>query len=309
MKRLIVTSIAVLSGCLGNWSNEDLEFASALPLKSELQSKLPTTAAQPLSGEGTRRDPLGIGEASQSYLEAKKASNDFNGLLDGLLSIVEAVRNLAPTTREENARTWGPFPDDKNPGYEVVLIITRVDPTHFDWAIKYRQRQPQGDWFDVVTGTFASSGGIRKGKGTVVIFIAENAARLKTLQAFSPIARITTAYVTDEDPITVGMQFTFSANDAGYSELGYGYRENVDKAGKIAFGLRTNDPNVTLLNTAAGWLPDGSGQATANVAEGAYTGAQAVECWDNQFKTTYVFQNWPGGVNLGSAANCVTLPF
>lgn len=309
MKPLFVISIAVLSGCLGNWSNEDLEFASALPLKSELQSKLPTTAAQPLSGEGTRRDPLGIGEASQSYLDAKKASSDFNALLDGLLSIVEAVRNLAPTTREDNARTWGPFPDDKNPGYEVELIITRADATNFTWAIKYRQRQPQGEWFDVVTGTFVSSGGIRKGKGTVVILIAENAAKLKTLQAFGPIARITTAYVTDEDPITVGMQFAFSSNDAGYSELGYGYRENGDKAGKINFGLRTTDPNVLLLNTTAGWLPDGAGQATANVAEGAYTGASAIECWDSQFKTVYAFANWPGGVNIGSAANCVTLPF
>jgi hypothetical protein len=315
MKHSAFACVAVLAGCTGNWSNSDLEFVSALPVKSELQSKIPSTA-QPLSGENTRRDPLGLGEASQSYLDARKASNDFNGLLDGLLAIVEAIRTIAPTSRTADTRSWGPFPDDKNPGYEAQLVIARTEPADggavgrtFGWKIEYRLKQGPGEWFEVVRGNYLATGGVRKGQGAVEILIAENVGKLKTLEAFGPIARIVTGYVTDQNPITVNMAFTFSANDAGVSELGYGYREDGDKAGKINFGLRTTDANVTLLNTTAGWLPSGAGVATARVDEGAYTGANAIECWDEAFKTVYAFQSWPGGANLGSASSCVTLPF
>lgn len=320
MKRLALTSLVVLAGCTGNWSNTDLEFVSALPVKSELQSKLPTrTTTNPLSGEGTRKDGLGLGEPSQAYLDAKKASTDFNGLLDGLLAIVEAVRTLPPSARTRDSRTWGPFNDDKNPGYEVQLVITRGEDRvpdggtqpgkTFGWKIEFRLKQGPGEWFTVAEGNFLATGGIRKGQGVARLLIADNVSKLKSLQVFGPLAMIETGYITDRDPLTVGMRFTFGANDAGYSELGYGYQEKSDKSGRMAFGLRTTDANITLLNTAAGWLPSGAGAATATVQEGNYQGATAVECWDENFKTVYAFQNWPGGVNLGSQSSCVALPF
>lgn len=320
MKRLAPICLTLLAGCTGNWSNADLEFVSALPVKGELQSKIPTrSTTNPLNGEGTRKDPLGLGEPSQSYLEAKKASTDFNALLDGLLSIVEAVRTLPPTTREKDSRTWGPFNDDKNPGYEVQLVIVRGEDQvpdggsqpgkTFTWKIEFREKQGPGAWFTLADGAFLATGGIRKGQGVARLLIAENVSKLKSLQVFGPLALIETGYITDRDPLTVGMRFTFGANDAGYSELGYGYQEKADKAGRMAFGLRTTDANITLLNVAAGWLPSGAGAATATVQEGNYQGATAVECWDDSFKTVYAFQNWPGGVNLGNQASCVALPF
>ena len=311
MKRATLTSLLLLAGCSGNWSNKDLEFVSALPHKADLQSKLPvSTSVQPLSGEGTRKDGLGLGETSQAYLDAKKASSDFNGLLDGLLAIVEAVRSLPPTTRETDARTWGPFPDDKNPGYEAQLVIRRVDPLNFSWAIQFRLKDGPGDWFDVAVGNFLASGGIRRGKGAVELRIAENVDKLKSLQGLSQISRITMGYQTDTTPLTVDMAFTFAAgNTAGYSEAGYGYRENADRAGKMAFSLRTLDPNVVRLDATAGWLASGAGVATATVIEGNYQGANAVECWDTAFQTVYVKQSWPGGLLLGDPAACVTLPF
>jgi hypothetical protein len=310
MKRVALTSLLLAAGCTGNWSNADLEFVSALPVKSELQSKIPTRTGSPLNGEGTRRDPLGIGQPAQSYLDAKKASTDFNALLDGLLTIVEYIRTLPPTSRTKDSRTWGPFSDDKNQGYESRLVITRIDAQHFEWHIQSHLKTSGEDaWFDVAVGNFQATGGIRKGKGRVELFIAENVSKLKTLEAFGPVAHITTGYITDTDPLQVNMTFTFSANDAGYSELGYGYQENGDKAGKINFGLRTLDPNVLFLDTTAGWLPSGAGKATALVTEGNYKNAQSTECWDTSFNTTYAFQNWPGGVNIGDPASCATLPF
>lgn len=310
MRRALLASTLLLTGCFGSWSNKDLEFAAALPVKGELQSKLPTRpGGQPLSGEGTRRDGLGLGEPSQAYLDAKDASTKFNGLLDGILTIVEAVRNLQPTRREADARFWGPFPDDKNTAYEVQLFIRRVDEVNFAWAIQYRLKQGPGEWFDVVTGNFLATGGVRKGKGKVVLLIAQNVAKLKTLEAFGAVGLIEMGYQTDVSPITVDMVFTFSGNDAGVSELGYGYREDADKAGKINFGLRTTNPDVLLLDVIAGWIPSGAGVAAAEVREGNYTGAKAIECWDERFNTSHARQNWDGGVNLGSPSACATLPF
>ena len=54
----------LLLACGGSWANRDLEFASALPSKAQLRSKLPTTTSttSPLTGGLTsRRDGLLVG--------------------------------------------------------------------------------------------------------------------------------------------------------------------------------------------------------------------------------------------------------
>src|SRR4051794_1016053 len=116
MRSLWPALLCLLAACGGNFSNEDLEYLNALPTREALASKLPGTGTSSGSGLAQRRDRLSVGDPSQLYLDTQKASTDFNNGLDGLLSLLENIRTVPPTTRELDRRIWGPFPDNNNPG-------------------------------------------------------------------------------------------------------------------------------------------------------------------------------------------------
>src|SRR6185369_1187401 len=105
-----------LAGC-GNWSNDDVAFVQALPTAQALRVALPASAGQALCA------PPG---PSEVWAFAKPAGDGLNALVDGLAALVDRVRAVPPTTRGADARTWGPFPDDRHPGVEVRVVMTRA---------------------------------------------------------------------------------------------------------------------------------------------------------------------------------------
>ena len=82
------------------------------PQKEDLQLKLPDNAANQagLSGIAQRQDALVVGESSKLANDAINGSKAFNSWLDGLLAVIEAVRNYPPTLREPAAASGAPTP-------------------------------------------------------------------------------------------------------------------------------------------------------------------------------------------------------
>src|SRR5207248_723494 len=101
-----------LSACtLGSFSNKDLDFYAALPVKEDLQSKLPQTAT---TGQGLSQSQQGLnaGDHSDAYKQTKDASTQFNGMVEEMIGFVDAVRQFPPSKRiGDDQRIWGPFPD------------------------------------------------------------------------------------------------------------------------------------------------------------------------------------------------------
>lgn len=296
----------VLSACGGSWSNKDLEFLGALPSRSELQSKLPGVASTSSPLLGSRQDELAVGEASVAYADAKKASRDFNGLLDSLLTVVDTIRQLPPSQRTATSRRWGPYPDSKNPGAEFVLDMTQTDARNYAYVV--RVRKAPADFVDILLGNFVATDQLTKGAGQLVLLPA---AAKKVIAVSSPLdqlEKLEVGYFTADFPKRVDMLLTFVPGAAsGLSGVGYVYREQASGAGAIAYQFRSTNADVTVADVVALWNPDGAGRAGTQVKEGRYTGASKAECWDKDFKVVHFREGWAGGAMGGDPSACATI--
>ena len=75
-------------------------------------------------------------------MQAELAQDTHNGisnvntLLDDVLGLVDAIRSYEPTSRTSDSRTWGPFADSKQPGWQWELVVNRQpDGTMFNYDL------------------------------------------------------------------------------------------------------------------------------------------------------------------------------
>jgi hypothetical protein len=303
---LTLVAVCSLCACGGSWSNRDLEFASALPSRAELKSKLPTTASgtSPLTGVGVQRDGLNVGDPSKAYADAKNAATTFNGILDFLLTILDNVRALPPTTRTTDSRTWGPYSDSKNPGFEFLVTIRQTAADTFEWKLQVN-KVAAGTTITLVTGAYKASATAKKGQGSMTVAVADFRDQLNVDNNFKQLDAITIGYMTDTWPIHVSMDFTFKAGAAsGVSAIGYTYLEREDHSGSLGYEVRSTSADLTVVQTTAGWTTAGPGRARGTVTEGTYKGFILDECWDKAFTVTLYAERWPGGKVNGDEASC-----
>lgn len=307
----VAVAALALSAC-GTWSNRDLDFVEALPTRDDLKAKLPVSAtAQPLEGVSTRADGLNVGDPSTAYAATKKAQTDFNGLLDFLLGVVDTVRTLPPTTRTADSRTWGPYADRKNPGWEFAVTIAQTNaadqPAQFGWAI--RARKTGADFIDLLDGTFTPSDTAKRGDGAIAVHVKDFRDQLAVNADLKQLDSIAIAYDTKGFPRRVGMQFAF-ASTSSLSSLGYTYQEQADQSGFLVFRATRPDPVLAapaqqVLDFGSKWLASGAGVAAVVVKSGSYAGATVAECWDTSFKVSYYAESWAGGQTSGLRTDCV----
>src|SRR3982751_3965195 len=96
-----LAGLLLLCAC-GNLSNEDVAFVAAIPRKEELHVTVPPgSTAQTLCAIGS----------ADVYANAKTTGDSLNAAVDAILTLVDAIRRVTPTTRDDDSRTWGPFQD------------------------------------------------------------------------------------------------------------------------------------------------------------------------------------------------------
>jgi hypothetical protein len=305
----------LLLGCLatacgGNFSNDDLEFLNALPTREDLASKLPASSGSVSEGGLRQRsDALAVGEPSPLYRDTREASDAFNSGLDGLLTLLEEIRKLPPTTRAPELRVWGPWADPKHPGHEVRFAIKR-EPERFDYVLQYRARgSGEEGWWSAMEGTFQSDGGLRKGTGAVRLLVQETKARGFDVGGLAGLELLEIVYQTRALPIHVQMRFVLAA-PLPASEIRYAYRELPSGLGEMGFLLEDTDilPGTQKEDLAilSRWTKDRGGVGIISVTGGdvpAGLTATQVECWDASFRLTYLKRSWETAV-VGSASAC-----
>jgi hypothetical protein len=305
----------LLLGCLatacgGNFSNDDLEFLNALPAREDLTSKLPEAEGSVSAGsQGQRSDPLALGERSQLYVDTRKVSDEFNNGLDGLLSLLESIRDLPPTQREPDRRIWGPWPDRRHPGHELRFVMTR-EAEHFDYQLQFRpERSSEEAWWTLVDGSFRAGGGLRKGEGTVKLLLSEAKAHGFSVGGLAYLERLDIAYQTRALPIGVQMRFVLVFPQLT-PELRYAYREIPGGLGEMRFLLEDTDVisggQREDLSIVSRWTREHGGVGIITVTGGdvpAGFTATHVECWDASFRVTYAKRSWETTV-VGEASAC-----
>lgn len=300
----------LVCACGGNFSNDDLEFLNALPERQDLSSKLPggDTAAQLLRPHSLS-SALAVGDASQLYVDTHQASTNFNSGLDSLLTLLESIRALPPTTRATDLRVWGPVADKDHPGHEVRFVMKR-DGARFDYTLQYRPAHTGEDaWWSLLEGTFQASGGLRQGEGSLRLLLSAVRAHGFDAGSLAGLDLLDIGYQTRVQPIQVQMRFVPSAASGG-SELLYSYRELSEGLGEMAFLLHDTDviPGGKLedLSIVSRWTREHGGVGVVAVTGGdvpeGYT-ANQVECWDATFRVTYSKRSWDFFV-VGSPSGC-----
>jgi len=297
------------TACGGNFSNDDLEFLNALPARTELTAKLPKRqASTPAARVGALADPPGaVGDPSSFYEDTHQASERFNAALEGLLSMLEKIREQPPTTRAPDTRVWGPVEDAEHPGHLLRFVMTRQDG-HFDYQLQFRPRgQGAETWWSFVEGSFEATGGLRRGTGTVRVQLGAARAHGFELGGFAGYKQLDIAYQTREPPSRVEVEFI----PAGLKPaLRYTYREASGGYGEMTFlledtALLPGNKRADLFILSR-WTSDRGGVARA-VATGGNVpvelDATLVECWDARFRVTYFKRGWEPDA-VGSAAAC-----
>jgi len=305
---LVLLGAVCLAGC-GNYSNEDLDFELALPQQSDIAVKMQLSV--------TRAD------SAEYYLATRSAITTFNSMVVDLTGLIEVVRGYSPTSRNGNERIWGPFPSDKDPAWEVQVVMQRstVSPTllRMDYWVQVRL-VGQGDsaWVSFLTGNYESQGSARTGTGQIHLWA--NDVR-------------TVGYPIDDDPGLVNLDhLDVTYDNAGYpitvsmtiinlptatTKSGtYTYAQNEDGSGRMTFdwqGLTDTGVPITA-NMTSQWLGSGAGRAdlTANLTPNLLTPTNLLlgtDCWGLDTVATYSYRVRDSVTGLpstsGSMSNCV----
>ena len=188
--------------------------------------------------------------------------------------------------------------------------------------IQFRQHAvPDAPWVSAIGGNFTSTAGARRGTGGFSI----NAADARDAGLLTPgletLVVLDAIYNTDTTggrPLTVGLNAK-GVGDGGTGEVAYAYVGfPADGGSDAGFGegaltfemflMPTQGPPITF-GVHSAWLADGRGEGKAIVLAGPQQQLDAgdVECWDQNFSTTYLDQQWAGGIVAGDAGSCPPL--
>jgi hypothetical protein len=298
-KYLAPVVLAALSfGACGNYSNEDLDFQLALPEDGDLDAKLPQA--------------LTNANASEYYTLTRKVVTTFNGGATALVALVDRVRGYSPTSRHGTERIWGPFADDKHPGWEIRVVMDRLaDPSvpppafQISYSIQLRDTtKPGSSFFDLMTGLYKSSGSARRGEGEMHLLVQPAREAGYPVDDFGEMEQLDLDYNTRKYPITVNMVIQ---NVATAKTLGatYRYTENADGSGQLEFDWTVDAapgvPGATDASFISRWLGSGAGRADAYLSNGSVP--LGIDCWGLDTVADYVWRSSRQDA-LGSADLC-----
>jgi hypothetical protein len=302
MKHFAPLLIATFSlGACGNYSNEDLDFQLALPEDGELDAKLPQA--------------LTLDTSSEYYKLTRQVVTTFNGWAAALVSLVDDVRRYSPTSRNGAERIWGPFADDKHPGWQIRVVMVRAaDPNapapafQVSYSIQLRNAAQNGSaFFDFMTGNYSSSGSARRGQGDMLLDVKTARDFSFPVDDFGDLERLDLVYDTASYPFTVHMviQNVATAKNRGAD---YSYAENADGSGTLIFDLTVDAvpgvPGATDVTFISHWLGSGAGRTDAYLKGVAVDTPVGIDCWGTSTVADYVWR-WNGQGNFGSADSCV----
>jgi hypothetical protein len=281
LSTVVLAAALGLSGC-GNYSTEDLRFLAALPQREDLQVKVPGAPSGALSACPPAN--------ANVWLKAKPVSDDLNAGVDFLVALVDKIRSISPTTREDDKRVWGPFDAREHPGREVEVVMVRSYPPELNGTPRYSYAflarwKGTAEFTPLIGGAF-DGGSASRGRGGVVLDF--DAMRALGMADASAAGTMYVVYDRASDPKTI--QLALSNDALGAVAFGYRYAGYGASGGVFDFAFR--DENGTLLYVSTGF--DGEGAGRADVAfqtSGGATGGFR-QCWGANACLVYVLDPW-----------------
>jgi hypothetical protein len=316
-RKALLVSLALLAGC-GNYSNEDLEFMSALPQRADLTVEMPA-----------RRSAVTLLEEAELARTTRATTRDLNNLTAILVGLVDLIRSYPPTTRTRDSRVWGPFgpgpTETVNRDFLRRMIVTRdaLDPNVFDYEIAvHKIGSADTEWPVFLRGSFDAGAPARRGNGHLEVILADVRAAGLNVDDWQRLDHLEIDYrnprpAIAQDPIHILMHITNLDDDPTDATPAptatYDYRETAEGQGQMTFDVFSNivlvTPQLEHVNITSLWFPDGEGRAQLTVEAGDGVGAQQTECWDHSFRPTFNAKPWMPAENVGTDSSvCPVIP-
>jgi hypothetical protein len=265
-----LAALVLGAGC-GSWSNEDILFVAALPTREALALKVPASAGQALCASPG---------PSQVWGWAKPVGDGLNAAVDAMLALVDLVKRTPPTTRETDARIWGPWDDQKHPGMEVRVTMRRSrDGAGVpSYAYLFEERPRGGAFQSVLDGSFRGESA-SAGKGTFALhFATVRALGISDHPDSDPYGDLSVQYDRTGDPRTLGLDVPAGPQSASLASFNYGYAGYQSGNGEFDY-VFVND-QAQRYEVTARFDAAGAGLATVRVVLSATSYYQYQECWD-----------------------------
>lgn len=302
---LAAAALVALAAC-GNYSTEDLRFVAALPTRDDLRVEVPAQA--PAAGALTA---CGAG-TSEVWGWAKPTSDKLNGAVDFVLGLVDAVRRRPPSWRDDDARAWGPWDDDRHPGRELSVVIARTYPAELGGAPRHAyllQARPKGSatWTPILAGNFDGASARRGSGGLALDFDAIWSLAMN--DADTPHGTMLVRYARSADPATV--EIVLGQDGFGVVQFGYRYAGWTDGRGWFAYGFRNAAGDLLTVGVGFDAAGAGDAQVAFQTAGGATGGFR--QCWDASACLVYVldpasYSCAAAPCSLGDATACAAVP-
>lgn len=265
-----LAALALGAGC-GSWSNEDILFVAALPTREALALKVPASAGQALCA------PPG---PSQVWGWAKPVGDGLNAAVDAMLALVDLVKRTPPTTRETDARIWGPWDDQKHPGMEVRVTMRRSrDGAGVpSYAYLFDERPRGGAFQSVLDGSFRGESA-SAGKGTFALhFATVRALGISDHPDSDPYGDLSVQYDRTGDPRILGLDVPAGPQSASLASFNYGYAGYQSGNGEFDY-VFVND-QAQRYEVTARFDAAGAGLALVNVVLSPTVHYSYEQCWD-----------------------------
>jgi len=290
-----------LAAC-GNYSTEDVRFLAALPTRGDLHVHVPA------SGASSALAACDTGEATV-WQGAKAVSDGLDGGVDFIVGLVDSVRRLEPSERAEDMRRWGPFDDDRHPGREIQVVITRV--TGPDGGVAHRfafeaRVKGQPDFTPVVTGAFEGPSA-SVGKGSIELSF-EALWSLGMNDSSTPHGALLATYDRTGEPRRVSIAIVGGA--LGLGSFSYDFEGWVDGSGSFSYRI---PKGLDKLYISSSFDSAGAGRAAVSYVTWLGLGGSFEQCWDAAACLVYVNdpQNYSCSTppcSLGEVASCPAVP-
>jgi hypothetical protein len=273
-----------LAGC-GNYSNEDLDFQLALPEQSDMEAKMQLSVVRANSAE--------------YYRATRVAITTFNTMVEKLTGLIDLVRGIVPTSRNGNQRTWGPWPADDQPGWEIRVVMEKSTVSETRLQIAYWvQVRPQGTddsaWVSFLTGSFTSAGSARTGQGDIHLLVDDvrNAGFPVHLDpGLAELVRVDIAYSNAAFPIAVSLYIekVVSAKDRR-GQLDY--LQNQDGSGLLTFDWegRSDEGDTVTARMVSRWIGSGAGRADLILDPTGSGTTLGIDCWGTDTLASYSYR-------------------
>lgn len=309
---VMVTMLSLTALACGNYSNEDLEFMSAIPQSADVELEVP------------RRGLLVTATAAEGWRTTLEVTRTLNRTAGAFLQLIDKIREHTPTRRLPDERVWGPFSADDHPGWQLEFRMWRDSnaegvTTGFRYALFMIPPAgvvlPSGARTQIIGGNFDASGGARVGAGKLVVSLDEGRAAGLAFGGLERLRTLTIDYSTRVWPrmVTMIVENIPNGTDPTTGTYAYERAENGDGAMDFAFQQDVvpspvgTGPLVETVMVRSRWLGTGPGRVDSSISGGDVPGvATALECWGTDYRSSYKFQSWAPDAASGLEDTCIS---